>query len=74
MWRVWFLYVSASLPVASYLFKNEGSWYLQVNLIYSWLCEGSIYVGERIIYLSFAFDIVGLKYKKLDAVLLFNNL
>ena len=34
--------VSASLSVALYLFNNEGSWYLQVNVIYSWLCEGSI--------------------------------
>ena len=58
----------ASLPVALYLFNNEGSWYLQVNLIYVWLCEGSIYVGERIMYLSFAFDIVGLKFKQLDDV------
>ena len=55
---------SASLSVALYLFNNEGSWYLQVNLIYSWLCEGSIYVGERIMYLSFSFDMVGLKFKK----------
>ena len=47
---------------------------LQVNLIYSWLCEGSIYLGERIMYLSFAFEIVGLKLKKLVDVLLFNNL
>ena len=45
-----------------------------VNLIYSWLCEGSIYLGERIMYLSFAFEIVGLKLKKLVDVLLFNNL
>ena len=36
--------------------------YLHVNLIYSWLCEGSIYLGERIMYLSFAFEIVGLKF------------
>ena len=53
---------STSLPVALYLFNNEGSWYLQVNLIYSWSCEGSIYVGERIMYLSFAFDMVCLKF------------
>ena len=53
---------SASLLVALYLFNNDGSWYLKGNLIYSWLCEGSIYVGERIMYLSFAFDIVGLKF------------
>ena len=32
------------------------------------------YVGERIMHLSFAFDIVGLKLKKLDDVLLLNNL
>ena len=49
-------------------------YYLQVNLIYSWLCEGTIYLGERIMYLSFAFEIVDLKLKKLDDVLLFNNL
>ena len=65
---------SASLPFALYWFNNEGSWYLQVNLIYSLLCDGSIYLGERIMYLSFAFEIVGLKFKKLDDVLLFNNL
>ena len=65
---------SASLQVALYLFNNEGRWYLQVNLIYSWLCEGSIYLGGRIMYLSFAFEIVGSKYKMLDDVLLFNNL
>ena len=59
---------------ALYWFHNEGSWYLQVNLMYSWLCEGSIYLGERITYLSFAFEIVGSKFKKLDNVLLFNNL
>ena len=53
---------SASLPFALYLFNNEGNWYLQVNLIYSWLCEGSIYLCERIMYLSFAFEIVGLKF------------
>ena len=52
----------------------EGSWYLQVNLIYAWLCEGSTYIGERIMYLSFAFDIVGIKFTELDDVLLFNNL
>ena len=46
--------ISASLPVALYLFNNEGSWYLQVHLIYSWLCEGSIYVGEQIMNLSLA--------------------
>ena len=45
-----------------------------MNLIYSWLCEGSIYLGERIMYISFAFEIVGLIFKKLDDVLLFNNL
>ena len=60
---------SASLPFALYWFNNEGNWYLQVNLIYSWLCEGSIYLGERIMYLSFAFEIVGLKFKKLVDVL-----
>ena len=60
--------------IALYWFNNEGSWYLQVNLIYSWLCEGSKYLGERIMYLSFAFEIVGLKLKKLVNVLLFNNL
>ena len=65
---------SASLPFALYWFNNEGNWYLQVNLIYSWLCEGSIYLGERIMYLSFAFEIVGLKFEKLVDVLLFNNL
>ena len=54
---------SEALPLALYCFNNEGSWYLQVNLIYSWLCEGSIYSGERIMYLSFAFEIVGLKFK-----------
>ena len=48
----------------------RGSWYLQVNLIYAWSCEGSIYLGEQIMYLSFAFEIVGLKFKKLDDVLL----
>ena len=70
---------SASLPFALllfalYWFNDEGNWYLQVNLIYAWLCEGSIYLGERIMYLSFAFEIVGLKFKKLVDVLLFNNL
>ena len=30
---------SALLPVALYLFNNEGSWYLQVNLIYSRLVK-----------------------------------
>ena len=54
---------SVSLPFALYWFNNEGSWYLQVNLIYSWLCEGSIYLGERIMYLSIAFEIVGLKVR-----------
>ena len=49
---------SVSFPFALYWFNNEGNWYLQVNLIYSWLCEGSIYLGERIMYLSFAFEIV----------------
>ena len=39
---------SASLPFALYWFNNEGNWYLQVNLIYLWLCEGSKYLGERI--------------------------
>ena len=47
---------------------------MQINLIYSWLCEGSIYLGERIMYLSFAFKIVSLKFKKLVDLLLFNNL
>ena len=65
---------SLPLPFALYWFYNEGNWYLQVNLIYSWLCEGSIYLGERIMYLSFAFEIVGIKFKKLVDVLLFNNL
>ena len=41
---------SASFPFALYWFNNEGSSYLQVNLIYSWLCEGSIYLIERIMY------------------------
>ena len=73
--EIWSMIFSASLPFALYWFNNEGNWYLQVNLIYSWLCEGSIYLGERIMYLSFAFEIVGLKFKKLvDDVLLFNNL
>ena len=53
---------SASLPVALCWFNNEGSWYLQVNLIYALLCEGSIYLGERLMYLSFAIEIVGLKF------------
>ena len=48
---------SISLLVALYWF-NRGRWYLQVNVIFSWLCEGSIYLGERIMYLSFAFEIV----------------
>ena len=65
---------SASLPFALYSFNNEGNCYLQVNLIYSWLCDGSIYLGEQIMYLSFAFEIVGLKFKKLVDVLLFNDL
>ena len=52
---------SASLPVALYMCNNKGGWSLQVNLIYSWLCERSIYVGERIMYLLFAFDIIGLQ-------------
>ena len=47
---------SASLPVALYWFNNEGIWYLHVNL----------YLGERIMYLSFAFEIAGFKFKKLD--------
>ena len=72
--EIWFMLFSASLPFAFYWLNNEGNWYLQVNLIYSWLCEGSIYLGERIMYLSFAFEIVGLKFKKLVDVLLFNNL
>ena len=71
---IWSMLFSASLPFALYWFNNEGSWYLQVNLIYSWLYEGSIYFGERIMYPSFPFEIVGLKLKKLDDVLLFNNL
>ena len=63
------------IAIALYWFNNEGSWYLQVNLIYSWLCEGSIYLGERIMYLSFAFEIVGLhNLKSLDDVLLFITL
>ena len=61
--EIWSMLVSASLPFALYWFNNEGNWYLQVNLIYSWLCEGSKYLGERIMYLSFAFEIVGLKVK-----------
>ena len=72
--EIWSMLFSASLLFALYWFNNEGNWYLQVNLIYSWLCEGSIYLGERIMYLSFAFEIVGLKFKKLVDVLLFNNL
>ena len=72
--EIWSMLFSASLPFALYWFNNEGNWYLQVNLIYSWLCEGRIYLGERIMYLSFAFEIVGLKLKKLVDVLLFNNL
>ena len=63
--EIWSMLFSASLPFALYWFKHEGNWYLQVNLIYSWLCEGSIYLGERIMYISFAFEIVGLKFKKL---------
>ena len=39
---------SATLPFALYWFNIEGSWYLQVNSIYPWVCEGSIYLGERI--------------------------
>ena len=62
--EIWSMLFSASLPFGLYLFNNEGSWYLLVNLIYSWLCEGSIYLGERFMYLSFAFEIVGLKSKK----------
>ena len=72
--EIWSMLFSASLPFALYWFNNEGNWYLQVNLIYSWLCGGSIYLGERIMYLSFAFEFVGLKLKKLVGVLLFNNL
>ena len=52
---------SASLPFGLYWFNHEGSCYLQVNLIYVWLCEGSLYLGERFMYLSFAFEIVGLQ-------------
>ena len=49
------MFFSVSFPVALYWFNNEdeGNWYPQVNLIYLWLCEGSIYLGERIMYLSF---------------------
>ena len=72
--ELWSMLFSASLSFALYWFNNEGSWYMQVNLLYSWLCEGSIYLEDRIMYLSFAFEIVGLKFKKLDDVLLFNNL
>ena len=72
--EIWTMLFSASFPFALYWFNNEGNWYLQVNLIYSWLCEGSIYLGERIMYLAFANEIVGLKFKKLDDALLFNNL
>ena len=53
------------IAICIILVNNEGIWYVQVNLIYSWLCEGSIYLGERIMYLSFAFEIVGLQLKKL---------
>ena len=60
---------SASLSVALYWFNNKDRWYLQVNLIYLWLCEASIYLGERIMYLSFAFETVGLNFKKIDDVL-----
>ena len=42
--------------------------------IHGYVKEVYNYVGERIMYLSFAFDIVGLKFKKLDDVSLFNNL
>ena len=42
------LLLTSSLD-ALYWFDNEGSRYLQVNLIYSWFYEGSIYLGERII-------------------------
>ena len=72
--EIWSMLFSASLPFALYWFNNEGNWYLQVNLIYSWLCEGSIYLGERIMYLSFTFEIGGLKLKKLVDVLLLKNL
>ena len=61
--EIWSMLFSASLSCALYWFNNEGSWYLQVNLIYSLLCEGSIYLGERIMYPPFAFEIVGLKFK-----------
>ena len=70
--ELWSMLFSASLPFALYWFNNEGNWYLQVNLI--WLCDGNIYLGERIMYLPFAFEIVDLKFKKLDDVLLVNNL
>ena len=66
--------ISASLPDAIYWFNNEGIWYRKVNLIYAWVCEGGLYLGKRIMYFSFAFEIVGLKFKMFDDVLLFNNL
>ena len=74
--ELWSMLFSASLPLpfALYWINNEDNWYLKVNLIYSWLCEGRIYLGERIMYLSFDYEIVGLKLKKLVDVLLFNNL
>ena len=59
--------------IMSFALYNEGSRYMHVNLIYSWLCEGSIYLGEKIMYISFACEIGGLTFKKLDDVL-FNNL
>ena len=33
--EIWSMLFSASLPCALYGFNNEGSWCLQVNLIYS---------------------------------------
>ena len=56
--ELWSMLFTASLPVVLYWFNNEGSLYLQVNIIYSWLCEGSIYLGERIMYRSFSFEIM----------------
>ena len=59
---LWSMLFSASLIFDLYWLNNEGSWYLKVNLIYySWLSEGSLYLGERFMYLSFALEIVSLK-------------
>ena len=63
--EIWSMLFSASFPFALYWFNNEGNWNLQVNLIYAWLCEGSLYLGERIMYLTFVFEIVGLTFQKL---------